>query len=187
MYEQGSRGADAPWSPASRTGRTVALPLLLRPSRSLFVLSPRFLHERPRRHRIRAVGAVARHGGQWVPLGPASTRRKEEAGRRRSRLHQHDPSCTHHDTSRSRHTQNTSTLTPPLCALHSSSCGGEWVLQPQGSKSLGRFLGVSDASTCTATAKPPASRSLQGVVRQQQQTHQKTHKITKNQVKPTRR
>jgi hypothetical protein len=35
--------------------------------------------------------------------------------------------------------------------------------------------------------KTLAARSLQGFMGQEQQTHQKMHKITKNQVKPMRR
>jgi hypothetical protein len=49
-------------------------------------------------------------------------------------------------------------------------------------RSLGRFLGVSDALTCTTTAKTPPVRSLQRFMGQEQQTHQKKRKMTKNQV-----
>lgn len=119
--------------------------LLLRPSSSFFVFSPRFLHERPRRHRIRDVGAVVRHGGQWVPLGPASTRRKGKPRRRRCGHRQHDPPAARHNTPSTTHTTHSHCHAPSraLLRLRRWWCGVR--CSSRRTKLRRRFLSVSDA------------------------------------------
>ena len=181
MYEQGSRGVDAPWPPArARAERWRSLSSCVRAA-----VYSCYLHGF-------CTNGLGDTGFVLLVLWPGMVANGRPWGR-------HPPggrgspgddalafTSTIHPAHTTQHTQDTSTITPPLVDSTPRPVVVSVCAAATKERKLREISWRLRRLDVHGNGKTPAAHSLQGLSGQEQQTPQKTHKVTKNRAKSLR-